>query len=71
MKLLGYKWDVLEDCLSPGIGEINFNKKVRGARKPNEEPVVTVDDASRLLDSVLFTRRMVVGKVAEHYDPVG
>ena len=30
LKLLGYKWDSEPDILSPGLGELNLNKKVRG-----------------------------------------
>ena len=71
IKLLGYKWDVEQDTLSPGFSELNFNKKIRGARKPNETPIITKDDVIQLLDSVVFTRRIVVGKVAEHFDPLG
>jgi len=71
MKLLGYKWNVVEDTLSPGLSDLNFNKKVRGARKPNENPIISNEDVKALLDKVKFTRRIVVAKVAEHYDPVG
>ena len=28
MKLLGYKWDPEKDELSPGVGELNLNKKL-------------------------------------------
>ena len=30
MKLLGYKWDTEKDALSPGLGELNLYKKIRG-----------------------------------------
>ena len=35
MKVLGYKWVPLTDQLAPGFAEINFDKKVRGVKKPN------------------------------------
>ena len=71
MKLLGYKWIPQEDTLSPGLGELNFNKKHRGSKKPNVEPVVTEQDARKLVQDLIVTRRIVVSKIAEMFDPVG
>ena len=71
MKLLGYKWVPKEDLLSPGLGELNFNKKHRGSKKPNREPVITREDARALLKDLVVTRRMVVSKVSKFYDPLG
>ena len=71
MKLLGYKWNSEQDILYPGFAELNLNKKVRGAKKSNVLPVVTLADAGRLLNSVTLTRRMVVSIMAELYDPCG
>ena len=71
VKLLGYKWDSKNDILYPGFAELNLNKKIRGAKKSNVLPVVTLEDAGRLLDSVTLTRRMVVSIMAELYDPCG
>jgi len=71
MKLLGYKWDSEKDELSPGVGELNLNKKSRGLRKPNLEPVKNVDDAEKLLSSVKLTRSLIVGKISEFFDPCG
>ena len=34
-------------------------------------PVVTLEDAGRLLGSIILTRRMVVSIMAELYDPCG
>ncbi len=62
MKLLGYKWDPEKDDLSPGLGELNLNKKSRGERKPNLEPVRTIIDAEKLLSGVKLTRSLIVGK---------
>jgi len=71
MKLLGYKWDPEKDELSPGLGELNLNKKLRGERKPNEKPVKTIQDAEKLLTSTKLTRSLIVGKISELYDPCG
>ena len=71
IKLLGYKWTTKEDIIQLGFGELNLNKRVRGARKPNELPVVTRGDAENLLRSITITRRVAVSKVAELYDPLG
>jgi len=71
LKILGYKWNPLLDEIGPGFEEINFNKKVRGAKKPNVFPVVSPDDVSRLLESTSISRRIVVSKMAELYDPIG
>ena len=69
VKLLGYKWDSKNDILYPGFAELNLNKKIRGAKKSNILPVVTLEDAGGLLDSVKLTQRMVVSIMAELYDP--
>ena len=71
MKLLGYKWDPEKDELSPGLVELNLNKKIRGERKPNLGPVKTIFDAERLLSGVQLTRSMIVGKISEFFDPCG
>lgn len=71
LKILGYKWHPKEDTLGFGFQEINFNKKQRGEKKPNPFPVVSPDDVSKLLDSTLLSKRCIVSKVAELYDPVG
>ena len=71
LKMLGYRWTPREDTLSPGISEMNFNKKIRGSKKPNVKPVVTKEDASDLMGSVSLTRKKVASKVAEIYDPIG
>ena len=70
LKLLGYKWDSEPDILSPGIGELNLNNKVRGEKKPNPKPVKTVLDAEVLLENAQLTRSVVVGKVSEFFIPV-
>ena len=71
VKVLGYKWSTEEDFLGPGFQELNFNKKKRGIKKANPFPVASPDDVSKLLSSTKITRRMVVSKMAEIWDPVG
>ena len=71
MKLLGYKWDSEKDELSPGLGELNLNKKVRGERKPNLEPVRTIAEAEKLLSVAKLTWSLIVDKISEFYDPYG
>ena len=56
MKLLGYKWNLEQDILYPGFAELNLNKKVRGAKNSNGLPVVILEDAGRLMNSVTLTR---------------
>ena len=71
MKLLGYFWAPEKDVLSPGVAELNFNRKVRGAKKPNPEPIVEKDQAKELMKDITLTRKMITSKVAEFYDPIG
>ena len=71
VKMLGYKWTTEPDLLSPGLGELNLNKKIRGSRKPNVLPINSREDAETLLRSVKLTRRTILSKVAELYDPCG
>ena len=60
-----------QDILYPGFAKLNLNKKIRGAKKSNALPVVTLEDAGRLLNSVVLTQKMVVSIMAELYDPCG
>ena len=70
-KMLGYKWETRKDVLKLGLAELNLNKRVRGAKKPNEFPVSTHQDAETLLQPIQLSRRQVVSKIAEIFDPVG
>ena len=70
-KLLGYKWETKEDVLKLGFTELNLNKKVRGAKKPNEFPISSSKDAEKLLQPLQITRRQVISKIAEVFDPIG
>ena len=69
--MLGYKWNTVEEIIKPGIGELNFNKKVRGAKKPNAKPMETVEDLRELLELTTLTKRSIASKLAEVYDPAG
>ena len=71
LKMLGYKWTPREDTLSPGLSEMNFNKEIRGSKKPNVKLVATKEDASDLIGAVILTRKNVASKVADIYDPGG
>ena len=71
VKMLGYKWTTEPDLLSPGLGKLNLNKKIKGSKKPNLTPVNSREDAEKLLRSVVLTRRTMLSKVAELYDPCG
>ena len=71
VKLLGFKWNSEKDVLYPEFEELDFKKKVRGAKKPNIQPVITIQDAGRLMTSIILTRRMVVSILAELYGPDG
>ena len=69
---LGLKWKPKKDVFYLGLGEINFNKKYRGAKKDNPFEVKTKEDVARLLSTVpKLTRRICVGKVAEMFDTLG
>ena len=71
MKVLGYVWAPRLDFFSPGMGEINFNKKVRGSKKPNVTPIETIEDVKKIMDPINITKRNIAAKVAELYDPTG
>ena len=71
LKILGYKWKPETDLMSPGFEELNFNKKRRGAKKPNAFPVVSPEDVNSVLKEVKISRRIVASKLAEFWDPLG
>ena len=71
LKVLGYNWNTIKDKLSPGFTELNFNKKHRGMKTPNLFPVITADDVDKLLHGFEITRRVVVSKIAEYWEPLG
>ena len=71
VKMLGYKWTTEPDLLYPGLGKLNLNKKIRGSKKPNLIPVCSKEDAINLLKPLFLTRRTILARVAEFYDPCG
>ena len=72
LSVLGYKWNPQEDVLGLGFQEVNFNKKIRGVKKKNPFPVITADDVSKLArSSAPITRKTIISKLAEMYDPCG
>ena len=71
VKMLGYKWNTVNDYLYSGISELNVNRKIRGIQESNPIPVLTEVDAENILKSALLTRRVIISKVAEFFDPVG
>ena len=71
LKILGYKWNPEEDYLKPGFEELNFNKRRRGTKRPNPFPIKCQDSVNKYFDQNKVTRRMVLSKIAEIWDPVG
>ena len=66
----GYVWQPKEDYLKIGMGEMNFNKKYRGYRKPNDNPIVEEDDLDQIIPKII-TRRLALSKTAETWDICG
>ena len=71
VNVLGYNWITKEDLLRPTFKELNLNKKRRGKKKPNPFPVVSEDDIAKLLESTSLTRRSIIARIAEIFDPLG
>ena len=65
-KILGYRYEPY-----PGVSELNVNKKRRVMKIPNPEPVVTPEDADKILQKVKLTRRIIISKISKINDPVG
>ncbi len=60
-----YVWQPKEDYLKIGMGEMNFNKKYRGYRKPNDNPIVEEDDLDQIIPKII-TRRLALSKTAKN-----
>jgi hypothetical protein len=72
MNILGYRYLSEDDALMLNLPEVNFHRKSRGAKTPNIEPCVTPTAIEKLVVSLpKLTRRHVVAKVAEMFDPLG
>ena len=67
----GYQWSQKLDLLSLNHGDINFHKKIRGTKKPNEFTINNDDDVDTLVKTQKFTRRILMGKTLEVYDLCG
>ena len=71
MRVLGYRWSIIDDFLAPGFSELNFNKKKRGIKAANPFPLDTPVNVENLLATTPITRRMAVSKIAELWEPMG
>ena len=71
VKILGYVWNPLTDILSPGFSELNFNRKKRGLKNPNPFPINNPEDVAKLVSNTDITRRVVISKIAELWEPIG
>ena len=67
----GYKWLPKSDKLKLKFSEVNFNVKRRGFKKPNSQFVETATDIRNLVKDIRFTKKMLLGKTLEVYDPLG
>ena len=72
LSILGYTWNSKEDTLTLGVSDLNFHKKMGGAKPENPFTVSDADSAARIIDlQEKITRRMCLSKSAEIYDPLG
>ena len=72
MTTLGYKYFPENDLLALNLGEINFKRKIRGAKLPNLTPCDTPEAIEEAMTALpQLTRRHVVAKSAEIFDPMG
>ena len=72
MSVLGYRYIPVADRFMLNLSEVNFNKKLRGAKAPNAEPCTSSEAIEGLIESLpKLTRRHVVAKAAEFFDPLG
>lgn len=67
----GYEWRQKDDLLSLNHGEINFNKKIRGAKKPNPTSIETDEDLTGLLTKIKLTRRNLLSQTLQVFDILG
>ena len=69
--MLGYKYFPERDTLSINLQEMNFQAKKRGMKPPNEQPASDMESLEKLIDEQTLTRRKVLSKTMELYDPMG
>ena len=71
ISIAGYKYEPRKDLLSLAFKECNFNRIVRGIKKPNKHPVNHGDDIDDEIFPEKLTRAQCVGKLAECFDLIG
>ena len=69
--MLGYKYFPERDTISINLQEMNFQPKKRGMKPPNEQPISDTESLEKLIDEQMLTRRKVLAKTMELYDPLG
>ena len=67
-----YKWDPEKDKLSPGLGELNLNKKKRGEKKPNLEPIRTKTEQTLVRSvrdiSIVYSVGEMLSNTVDHFN---
>jgi hypothetical protein len=53
------RWDTERDTLSLGFGQMNIEKKVRGAKKPSKRDLSTPEGISAAMEEGAITRRKI------------
>ena len=72
MTILGYKWEPEKDLMYLNLPEMNFKKKSRGAKPPNEFPADDPESIHKLCMSLkTMTKQHIAAKVGEFWDPIG
>ena len=67
----GLRWLPYKDRIALAKGEMNFNKSIRGRKKPNIHPVEGSQDLDEFIIPKVITRRHAVAKSAELFDITG
>ena len=71
VKILGYKWMTEADLLSPGLGELNLNKKIRCMKKKKIKSSSFQGKHREITQFNHANKKNNFEKVAEFYDPCG
>jgi hypothetical protein len=69
--VLGMLWDTEADTLNHGYKNMNIEKKVRGAKPPSARDLSSPEGIMEALQDGLVSRRNVLGRAAEFFDPLG
>ncbi len=64
-------WDTEADTLNLGYKNMNIEKKVRGAKPPSTRDLSSPEGIMEALQDSLVSRRNVLGRAAEFFDPLG